>query len=64
MVERHHGDDRVKFAQTCHLLDAFADQARMSRSGRVHSERVESQLSQAVNQPAIATTDIENPGAR
>jgi hypothetical protein len=34
------------------------------RSGRVHSDRVESELSQAVNQPAIATTDIENPGAR
>jgi len=64
VVKRHHGNDRVNFAQICHLLDAFADKARMSWSGRVHSDRVESLLPQAVNQPAIAATDIENPGAR
>ena len=64
VVERHHGNDRVKLARIRHLLDAFPDQARMSWSCRVHSQRVESELSQAVNQPAIATTDIENPGVR
>ena len=36
----------------------------MSWSDRVHSDRVESELSQAVDKPAIATTNIENPGAR
>ena len=35
----------------------------MSGSGRVHTERVESELSQAVYQPAIAAPEIENPGA-
>jgi hypothetical protein len=64
VVERHRGNDRVKSAQIRHLVDSLANQTQMTRSGWIQSQRVESELSKAVNEPAIATTDIEDPGAR
>ena len=37
MVEHHDGNDRVKQARVFKLLDGFANQSRVSRSGRVYA---------------------------
>ena len=61
MVERHYGDDRIKRAVALDLLDGFADQARVSRSSRVHAKRVKAKFSQAMNQPAVTAPNVEDP---
>ena len=64
MVQRHDGGNCVKLTQQSRVLNTHRDQARVRRCGRIHSEHVEAKLSQAVNQAAVATSDIEDARTR
>src|SRR5580704_10529514 len=60
MVQRHDGGNCVKLTQQSRVLNTHRDQARVRRCGRIHSEHVEAKPGQAVNQAAVATSDIED----
>jgi len=46
------------------VLNTHRDQALVRRCGRIHSGHVESKLGQAVDQSAVATSDVEDARTR
>ena len=60
MVQRHDGGNCVKLTFQLRVLNTHRDQALVRRCGRIHSERVEAKLGQAVNQSAVATSDVQH----
>jgi hypothetical protein len=60
VVERHDGDGSIKRADAANMLDRFPDQPRVNGRGRIHAERIEAKFSQAVNQAAVTTPDVED----
>jgi hypothetical protein len=60
MVQRHDGGNCIKLAQPLRVFNTLPHQTRMRRCGGIHSECVEAKLSQAVNESAVTTSDIED----
>lgn len=63
-MKHHDGDDSIKCAKPSNMLGRFPDQARLSGSGRIDAQRVETKFSQTVNQAAVATPNVEDSRAR